>query len=485
MKLKEFFKNIDKRHASGVGVNKFRFSLDKESLKTPHFCMQKCEDMINNRPSIMNGLRQLVLFTMPDVTFSSDDEKTSVFSNEWLEQRNSMKREINYFVKMVLGVGNGYLEPYYIKKTNGQKVLDNLYNVPTPSSIYLNPNAKDESDFWIVEYPYEVQTARNKNLTFHHVSYVRGSQLHRQNVWGIKLHKDELIQLKFLWSPSPFYGNGLLTPAIDNEDIAEEILKNWALAAKYRSLSKKILGFYNEDGESVDPNEIDDIRDELNSLEEEDSLLVNKKFVAEDLTFTGADNMMNSELEFLRRDSGSSLTPNYMTAFSQDSSLATASEAKVPFSLSLDAIQEMIEDFLNDVITKNLLEAYPFLQDDLRLKLGKADLYSRSETFMNMSQLYNMRACTFNELRKAAGLDTVEGGDRWGEDPPLDNTEKTVTEKINNKKALREKYSEVLKKCKPPKQITKQENLVFKPKEDMEKDKSKRFSESVKEMFYK
>lgn len=485
MKLKEFFKNIDKRPASGVGINRFRLTLDKENVKTPHYTMMKVEEILQNRPSLMHGLRQLALFTMPDLQFKSADEKTSTFANEWLAQRDGMERELFNFLMMFFATGNAYLEPLY-KKNKGKKILDNLYNVPCPSTIYVNTQARNDDEYWVVEYPQEVYKARGRVLKYHPLSYVYGSYTWRHNIWGTTLGKDELVQLKFLWSTSPFYGNGLISSAIDNEDIAEEILKNWALAAKYRSLSKKIIGFYNEDGESVDPAELDDIQDQFDNMEEEDSLLVNKKFVSSDLTWTGADNMMNQELEFLRRDSGASLTPNYMTAFSQDSSMATASEAKVPFALSLASAQKMIQQFLDNLITQNLLDNYSFLEDDLTLDLGYADLYSRNETFMNVTQLYNQRAATFNELRKAAGLTPVEGGDIWGEEPPLDRTttqikqEEPIMERLKIKK-LKEKYKDVLKEITPPKKRI-VEKLEYKTEVDKEKDKKKTFGEAVKEM---
>ena len=492
MKIKELFNSrmeifrpqLSKRPASLMGTTRFRLTLDKENIKTPHYIMAKVEDILENRLSLVNGLRQLVLFVMPDLKFHSDDERTSTFANEWLNMRDSLEREIFNFIYMFLGCGNGYFEPQYKTMTNGKKVLDMCYNVPSPSTVYYNVDARSEDDYWIVEYPQEVLSVSGVMLRFYQVNYVVGSYTWRTNVWGTTIHKNKLEHLKYLWSRSPFYGSGLLSAAIDNEDVAEEILKNWALAAKFRSLGKKIIGFYNADGETVDPQEIETIRNEFNMLEEEDSLLVNKKFEAQDLAFTGTDNMMQQELEFLRKDSGSSLTPNYMTAFSQDSSLATASEAKVPFALSIESTQKLIEGFLNNFITKNLKECYPFLDDDLVLELGKADLYSRTENFMNMSQLYNMRACTFNELRIASGLSPVEGGDMWGQEPPLDKTSTTINVKEPNGvpfERLREKYKKELKIISPP---TLREGMKIKLKTDDIKTANKdfNFKEAMKDV---
>ena len=480
MNLKEFFKSqvLTKPTASRVGSNRFRVTLDKENIKTPHYVMSKIEDMVSDRISIQNGLRLLTLFVMPDLKFNSSDEKTAVFANEWLDQRDDMERELFNFILIYLGGGNGYLEPTYTKKG----VLDMLYNMPTPSTVYYNLQRKSDDEYWVVEYPQDVFSIEGQKLKFYQISYTHGSYTWRNNVWGIAYPKHHIHHLKFLWSKSPWYANGLLSGAIDNEDVAEEILKNWALAAKYRSLSKKIIAFYNQDGESIDPSEIDSIRQDLQDLEEEESLLVNKRVESHDLTFNGADNMMQQELEFLRRDTGGSLTPNYMTPFSQDTSLATASEAKVPFALSINSTQRMIEGFLNNLITENLKKNYPFLHEDLHLSLGEADLYSRNENFMNVTQLYNYGAATFNEFRKSAGLSVVDGGDRWGWKPPLDKTTTNVTVQERMKVAtLKEKYKEVLSKIEKVK-YRKFDVVLKEVKEEKGNEKELTFKEAVKNL---
>ena len=146
MKLKEFIKsNFTSNKVSNVGTNSFRLTLDRESVKTPHFIMQKVEDMISDRTSIQNGLKQLALFTMPDLKFVSTDEKSHVFANEWLAQRDSMERELFNFIYLFLGVGNSYLEPTYEKGKNGKKLLSMLETMPMPSTVYFNVNRQSDS----------------------------------------------------------------------------------------------------------------------------------------------------------------------------------------------------------------------------------------------------------------------------------------------------------------------------------------------------
>jgi len=153
-------------------------------------------------------------------------------------------------------------------------------------------------------------------------------------------------------------------------------------------------------------------------------------------------------MEYLQKDMGANIMPRYMTPWSQDSSFATAAESKIPFELRLSVLQEFLLAELNQIITESLCSSYPTIckSETLSLVADKPVLETRSEKFMTVQQLYNMRAATFNELRESAGLSTVEGGDRWGEEPPLDKMtiQQQIVEKAHPKKLLRE----TLKKAK-------------------------------------
>lgn len=477
MKLKEFMNKSST--ISNLGTNKFRLTLDKEAVKTPHYIMSKVLNMLESRPSVRNGLRQHVRFILKDIMFRSEDDKSQVYANEWLNQRNKLKKELFKFTELLIACGTSYLEPEYDKYTNGSKKLNTLHCFPDPSIVYKNLAASSEEDYWIIEVPLDVRSYGGQTPSHFPVYYMRGSYVFRRMVYGIPRHKNSLIQVTTGWSRTNDYGWGLLSSAVDNDDILEEIIKNWSLIAKFRSLGKKIIGFYNDNGESVDPTEIDNIKQELSELEEEDSLLVNKKFVSEPLTFTGDDNMMDEQVSNLKKEIGSSLTPNYMTPWSQDSSYATAQESKVPFSLELESTQEELVDNFNEIIISRLKEEINWLADDLTFELPKPELYSRETLFQMFTQLYNMRACTFNELRKSAGLSVVEGGDIWGEEPPLDNInidtkkQQKLVEKLSKNKTFKEFVSF-------KSNVKRKPEIVFEESANVVEDKKKKFKEAVK-----
>jgi len=433
----------DGRTASDLGTSKFRLTLNKESVKTPNYRIDKVLQMLEDRPFIKSQINQLVLFLISELKVISDDDKTKQFIDDWFDLRVNLKTELENFVNLWLAAGTAYLEPVYAKYKGGKKFLDNLFNVPDPSTIYENVYTDNDDEYWLLEVPYDVRTVGDRTARYYPINYMRGSYLQRNFVWAIPYPKNKYIKFTLGWSRVPWYGSGLLTAAVDDFDTEEAILKNWSLRAKFRALGKKIIGFYSDNGEPIDMTEIDGIKDDLMALEEEDNLIVNRKFVSEDLSFTGTDDDMMQQIEHIRKDIGGGLTPNYMTAFSQDSSLATAQEAKVPFSLSLSSMQNSLTVFLNKIIIKDLTDTFDYLDSETtEISLGAPELYSRDDVFNWAAQLYNNRACTFNEYRKAAGYDTVDGGDIWGDAPPLDK----VTVSINETEKMVEKLTKNDKK---------------------------------------
>lgn len=436
MNFKEIANSTSIFGQGAAKLGKGRFSLNnmKEEATTPHYVMRKTIEMMKSRPSLRSGINQIINFLSSDIKFVSSDKKSAAFSNKWLDKREYLKKEIKNEMTTNFAIGTSYLQPIYSTTYNGKKVMDGFRAVPDPSIVYVNLNCQDpEEDYWLVEVPITIKSYDGMNPQYRPVHYIQNDRVWSDQIYCVAYPKDKYIQRTFGWSDNPYYGWGLLSSGTENEDIIHEILKNWALMSKYRAMGKKIISARNPDGSSVDPEEIDDLRADFSMLEQEESLITNKDISSEDFTFAGQDSSMAQELEFLRRDSGSLTVPNYMTPFSQDSSYATAQEAKVPFSYTLDEYDGQNRTFYDKVLTEKLKEAYPWLADDLHIEFGDPELYSRQDNFNMMQMMYNLGAATFNELRIAAGKEPVEGGDVWGEEP-----QSTDVRQVNYNKEFKE-----------------------------------------------
>ena len=499
MKLKEFIDSTaGKSVSSTIGSSRFRTTLDKEALKTPHFRMDRVLQMMEDDTAVSSGLNQLILFLISNAKFKSKDANTVKFANEWIRLRPNIADDLHNFAMLWAGCGNGYLEPVYASRgTNNEKKFDNIICFNDPSVMYINIDRKSDDEYWLVQVPMDVRMQDGKTPEMCSVFYASGTQLQRFWIWAIKYPKTKFKHYTLGWNRGGMYGSGLLSSAIDNDDIKREILKNWALVAKFRAMGKKVFGFYTENGESIDPNEIEDIRQQFSALQEEESLILNRKFDSADLTFTGQDNTMDAQIEYLHKSTGSALTPNFMTAFSQDSSLATATEAKIPFSLQLKSLQARLIVILNDAVVKPLIESYSFLSKDLSFELETPELYSRFDQFQLVAQLYNSRAATMNEMRKAAGLAPVQNGDKWPTDVPLDKMTAKVEDtapleanelaKTKNKESFVNALTELAPKTKIERvvnrEFTKKWSEIAKPSEMLTtEDKQKAFAEAAKQV---
>ena len=178
MKLKELLKG--KQPLSKLGTNKFRLTLDKEAVKTPHVMIDRVLLMLENRPSVMNGLRQHVRFLLNNISFTSEDEKSQTFAREWLENRPQMKQELFKFTQLLIACGTSYLEPQMAQYVGGKKRLNTYHAFPDPSIVYKNLSTTSDEDYWIVEVPMEVRSYEGHTPRQYPVYYMRGSYVFRR-----------------------------------------------------------------------------------------------------------------------------------------------------------------------------------------------------------------------------------------------------------------------------------------------------------------
>lgn len=474
MNFKELLQKNSGRTASSLSLTNFKLNLSKTRLKTPHYIMDRVYDMIEGRPSIKSALDQLTLFTLNKVTFESEDAESVRLVEEWWKKRSFLIDEIELEKQNFLGPGTSYIEPVY-NNNNPSEGINTFYAVPDSSKIYLNIEADEDSDdYWLLEVPLNVSEYGGQKPRFYNFNYVKGEYYGTRQIYAVGYPKHKFIRRLMKGGRDPNYGWGLLSSAVDNDDVLREILKNWALMSKYRALARKIIGVYNHNGDPVDADEIESLQDDFRTMEEEDSIIVNKRIESTDLSFTGQDNSMEREYVDVHKEIGSSLVPNFMGPFSQDSSLATAREAKVPFTHKINSLVEKDKRFYQEIIVEQgVKKVIPGISDDLTISFGDSELYDWIEKVQIYLQLYNNRNITFNELRKNIGLSTVEGGDVWGEEPPKVSVNVRKNEEVvKESKKFKESLKIIKESVVNPKPKTK---VKLKTQKEMEK-----FKENIK-----
>jgi SPP1 gp7 family putative phage head morphogenesis protein len=432
--LREFFNSG--RVISNLGALKFSTSVFRDQTRYPHWEMDKTLQLYELRPQVNSGINEFVSFIIGEnVVATSEDEKSQSFLQTWLEQRPLLKREMRNIITTAVVTGNGYAEPTYNQTQNGTPVIDNLFSINDSSRIFINlDHGATLEDYWIYEVPIEIKVfpfgGQPFKPKFWRVNYVRGSILFQKMVYGIPVHRDKIRHLKFGWSRDGLYGRSFLASCIDDGEILLEILKNLAIISRSRALNLKLLTVGTEEDKAT-PDDIVRLEQQFKERREEEHIILNKPVKELNLSHQGQYDTMNETVEYLRKDIGSGLVPNFLTPWNSEVNRATAGEVKIPFQLRLDDFREEILKFFNEMIVESLKQAYPWLAKDLKLSFTPVDLTSTEEKMNYANQMFTNNAITLNEYRMAAGYDRVVGGDRWAyqlPSIPVDRIAQTIKE---------------------------------------------------------
>jgi len=414
--FREFF--TPARTITKLGAIKFPANIFQEQKRTPHYEMDMALQIYETRPLVNSGVKQLARFICGDkITITSKDPKTQTFYQDWLKARAQLDSEVFHMAISGLCTGNIFCERTWKEMTNKSYVLDNLYNINDVSRVYINLDFKGvDEEYWLYEVPIEVRVfpfmGEMKTPKFYKVNYVYGSYLFQKMIWAIPIHKSKIAHQKFGWSRDGLYGRSFLASCIDDGEILTQILQNYSTIARYRAIGRKIFTI----GAPEDPAGIDDIdklQIDLKNVTDADHLIVNKPIKSEPLSYSGETDPMTDEIQFLRRDIASGIVPNYLTAWNDETNKATAGEVKIPFQLEIQSFRSDFIQFLNRIILKELKKQYPWLADDATFSFGILDLDSKEDRMTWGNTLYTNNGITLNELRKLAGYQPVEGGDKF------------------------------------------------------------------------
>ncbi len=419
MNFKEFF--TPERVITKLGAIKFPTNIFKEEKRTPHYEMDKALTLYETRPMVNSGVKQLARFmTGNEISVQSGDERTHNFLNKWIRMRPNFDNEVFNMIISGLVTGNIFIEKAWKKMSNGMLCLDNIYNINDCSRVYYNLDYRGNDDeFWLYEVPIEIKAfpimGEMKTPKFYKVNYVYGSYLFQKMIWAVPIHKNKIAHCKLGWSRDNIYGRSFLASAIDDGEVLTEILKNYSVIARYRAIGRKIFSIGTPE-DPAGPDDIDKLESDLKNIEDKDHIIINKEIKSEPLSFTGENDPMDTQIEFLRRDISSGIIPNFLTPWNSEVNRATAGEVKIPFELEINSFKSDLIQFLNKVVIDELRKVYPWIAEDATFTFGVIDLESKEEKINYGSSLYQLNIITLNELRKLAGYEAIEGGDVFYKD---------------------------------------------------------------------
>lgn len=395
-----------------VGQSNFRQDIFSTEVMTPHAIMDKSIDYYETDPNIGAGVDIMSLFIKPDeILIKSEDKVTAEWWRVWLEMRPNFDNDVDKFILIATASGNAYFR----QKFNGGK-LSNVITLDDPTRVYYNLKddvIRDESKFWIYSLPRQAQTYRGVKAGEKQISYIDGDNFVRKTVYGIYLPKSELLHFKLGWSRDTYYGKCLFNSGLDTLDVVREIIKSYALRARYKTLGKNVWSL-GSDQRPAGPDDVDNFQLQTEMLDDESDIVINKEVNKTEITQTGSD-PMSAELDYSRKSSTASLVPNHITPFAEDVNRSTSEEAKIPFELKLNVLKRRFIKFMNDNIIKPIQKATPHLKD-AEFDFGVVDLSNKTDRTNMAISLYELNALTYNELREAFGLDSLPGGNVFAKD---------------------------------------------------------------------
>lgn len=419
--FKEFF--TPERIVTKLGAIKFPQNIFKDDKRTPHYEMDKCMDLYETRPLVNSGIKQMARFICGDkVTVTSADKVTHDFLNKWIKMRRDFDGEVFNMIITGLVTHNVAVEKTWKKMENGLLCLDNIYNCNDVSRIYKNIDYRGNDDeFWLYEVPIEVRTfpfqGEIRTPKFWKVNYVYGSYLFTKMIWAIPIHKAKFGHCKIGWSRDMIYGRSFLASCIDDGEILKEIIKNYSVIARYRAIGRKIFSIGSPEAEAT-IDDIDKLENDLKNINDSDHIIINKPLKSEPLSYTGENDPMTDEINFLRKEIAGGLVPNFLTSWNDEVNRATAGEIKIPFQLEINSFKTDFIQFLNTTIIDDLRMVYPWIAEDATFSFGHVDLDSKEEKLNWGMQLYQMNVITLNELRKMCDYEVLENGDVFNKDLP-------------------------------------------------------------------
>jgi SPP1 gp7 family putative phage head morphogenesis protein len=398
-------------NVSDLGANVFKTTIFKSELRTPHYEMQKSLENYEEIPHINSGVNQIVNFIVGNgVKISSTDHYTNEWYKAWKAQRPDLYQKIYEIVLMGEVCGNAYIEPTWDKTTDGIEYMNDFKNVQDPSRVYYNLTQNITPDeYYIYQVPYIFRKYGDMNIKLFRITYVKNGIAWQETVYGVPLKKDDLIHFKVGWSRYGFYGRSYLASTINDTEILTQLLKNYAIMARYMAMGKKVFSVLPDDGETIPLDELDNITNILNTPEDEEHIVINRKLNVNDMAPTQV-NEFSGPLEFVRKDMTSGVLPNFMTPWADSVTFASSNNAKVPFELSLENKRLRYIDMLNKNILEHVRKQNPKLKD-ATFEFGEVTLDNSAEIMSGMLQLYNSDLITMNQMLKKADLPVVQNGD--------------------------------------------------------------------------
>lgn len=413
-----------KERKSIVGAfSSFEKDIFRDKYWAPHEEMAECYRMYKG-----NSLAQSAINTMKDfikggdLVVKSKHERSRLLAQSYIEGLE-MDEWVDDIIENCIKSGNAYLEIDYGDAE--WKTPLKCYPIADSSRIYINCNEfgrPQEKEVIqnnpltgepekLIEPNYEeffVQRIdagwRNPRAKWYDMSYYMGTMFKKFRIYGIPLDKRKILHFRLNLSDNAIYGRSYLASALDDYETLRQLERSIAIIAKYKAVPRDIIMYGDKDNPATD-DELDEFVIYLESLEKDESAVVNKPIKREMMAYAGQDINLDYMLNHIKKKIIAGIAPDFMMGVGDDISKATAQISLISYILSVYSKRKLFlkpleKHFLDPYIKKMGLE-------DCWLEFGELDFETKSEKVNRVGALWTQNLLTFNEARHLVGMPMV------------------------------------------------------------------------------
>lgn len=421
--LNQFSKPTLKERKSVIGaLQPFNLDIFRDKLWFPHEEMAACVNMYNTNSYAQSAINTMKDFIKGgDIVVKSHDKRTQRLAQEYLSNLG-MDSWIDETIENTIKTGNAYLEIDF--KDREWKEIDHVYPIADPSRIYINcdqygfPKKKlvDEIDpvtghvkqvykrcedeYYLQRVPDNFKTPGAQRF---YLSY-NSSRYYNFQIYAIPIHKRKIIHFRLNLSDSGIYGRSYIASALNDDEILRQIERSIAVIAKYKAVPRDIISYGNDDNPATD-DEVNDFILYLESLEKDESAIINKPIKRESLAYAGQDINLEYMLNHTTKKIIAGIAPDFMLGMGGEIQKASAQIVLISYILSIYSKRKRfikpIEDFfLKPFLRKNNLEK-------AWLEFGELDFETKSEKTNRIGAIWTQNLLTVNEARLQLGLNAI------------------------------------------------------------------------------
>jgi len=408
--------------------NAFDRNIFRDKLWLPHEEMAQCVEMYNRNSFAQSAINTMKDFIKGgDIVVKSDDKQTKIMAQQYLDNLD-VDSWVEEVIENTIKTGNGYLEIDF--EDAAWKFPHKCYAIADSSRIYINSDEfgkPKKEEKWVVdpitkepvmqevsnEEEYFIQRIeagfQHPKAKWYDMSYHVGFQFQKFRIYGIPINKRKMIHFKLNLGDTGIYGRSYLASALDDYESLKQIERSIAIIAKYKAVPRDVIMYGDKDNPATD-DELDEFIVYLESLEKEESAVVNKPIKRESLSYAGQDINLDYMIQHIRKKIIAGIAPDFMMGMSGDVQNSSAQITLLSYILAIYAKRKL---FLRP-IQRHILK--PFLRKNKLahawLEFGELDFETKNEKANRVGALWVQNLLTFNEARSMLGFTSIgDNGD--------------------------------------------------------------------------